>query len=600
MANEDNTKLKCLLLTTFSNEFDAVRDAVNEAAKKADFHLLGSELGPIFTSDRGWTKNTLPQADIVIADITGKDIDVIYEIGLAAGVGKAVIIIVQQKFFEESLEHVPTGLPFQVYVPTRKGLQELTSFLHRQLNNFAVNPNKFKGRFGVKPTETFFVDWDKLDERDIENLCRELLMQMGFRNVDWSKRTPLIDIIAEYPKKDPDGFEYSDFWFISMGRKFPVEEIVFMASRESEYMLRDILRENERGSSALSRYTITFLLILLDDYPKIKESIQREWKIRENHSRALASRLRFWDKSYLTFLVQQYPQIGYKYFSDEGFSRLKYRKTPEELYKENTQLSNRQARLIAELQEEKNMRVRAERDAAWKDISFSAAHKIGNPIFAIETNLNPLKRRVEENRKEEALDIISSIRTSVEKAKGIVEQFKSLTRAQEINPVPTLLKPIIEASCKAAQSCSVTCEIDSPDDLKVDADPERLGECFDELASNTIHWLDKEEKKIQIQVINPAPFVPSNLDSSRQYVLIHFKDNGSGVQIENKEKIFDAFFSTRSHGTGLGLALVRRIIEGHGGAISEVGIPNEGADFEIYLPLPSDKIVKRPRRRKKE
>jgi signal transduction histidine kinase len=82
--------------------------------------------------------------------------------------------------------------------------------------------------------------------------------------------------------------------------------------------------------------------------------------------------------------------------------------------------------------------------------------------------------------------------------------------------------------------------------------------------------------------------------------LIHFKDNGLGIKIENKEKIFDAFVSTRNHGTGLGLALVRRIIEGHGGAVSEIGIPSEGADFEIYLPLPSDKSAKRPRRRKKE
>jgi len=116
-------------------------------------------------------------------------------------------------------------------------------------------------------------------------------------------------------------------------------------------------------------------------------------------------------------------------------------------------------------------------------------------------------------------------------------------------------------------------------------DPDRLAECFDELTSNATHWLDKPEKKIDIQVVQPAPTpVPQSVDSSKPYVLIRFRDNGTGVPLENKSKIFDAFFMTREHGTGLGLAVVRRIIEGHAGAIFETGRPGEGADFEIYLP----------------
>jgi signal transduction histidine kinase len=57
------------------------------------------------------------------------------------------------------------------------------------------------------------------------------------------------------------------------------------------------------------------------------------------------------------------------------------------------------------------------------------------------------------------------------------------------------------------------------------------------------------------------------------------------VPRENKAKIFDAFFSTYHHGTGLGLALLRRIIQGHEGAVSECGLGGGGADFEIFLLL---------------
>jgi signal transduction histidine kinase len=303
----------------------------------------------------------------------------------------------------------------------------------------------------------------------------------------------------------------------------------------------------------------------------------------------ISVRIRVWDRNYLTSLVQQFPQIGYKYFSDEGRSRSKFRKAPEQLYQENVDLTNRQTVLIEALEDEKNRRVRAERDSVWKDISFSAAHKIGNPIFAIETNLDPLQKRVAENRIGEAVEVIGSIRASVEKAKGIVDQFKSLTRAQEISPVPTVLRPILEDACKAARNQGVTCEIECPVDIRVEGDPDRLAECFDELASNSLHWLDKPEKRIRATVTQPAPLpLPQSVDSSRQYTLIHFNDTGSGVALENKVKIFDAFFTTRDHGTGLGLAVVRRIIEGHGGEILESGRPGEGADFEIYLPLAAD------------
>jgi signal transduction histidine kinase len=283
--------------------------------------------------------------------------------------------------------------------------------------------------------------------------------------------------------------------------------------------------------------------------------------------------------------VQQFPQLGYKYFSDEGRSQSKYRKTPEELYQENVDLAERQAKLISDLTEEKNKRVRAERDAVWKDISFSAAHKIGNPIFAIETNLEPLKKRVFEGRAKEAIDVISRIGVSVEKAKGIVNQFKSLTRAQEIKPVSVLLRPILEDACRTARDQGVVCEIICPDDLRIPADPERLSECFDELVANALHWFDKPERQIHVRVAQPAsPPLSEGLDSSVEYTLIQFGDNGRGVDLSNKSRVFDAFFTTQEHGTGLGLALVRRIVEGHGGAIFETGVPGQGAEFEVYLP----------------
>jgi signal transduction histidine kinase len=295
-------------------------------------------------------------------------------------------------------------------------------------------------------------------------------------------------------------------------------------------------------------------------------------------------------------LVQQFPQIGYKYFSEEGRAQAKYRKTPEELYQENVDLTKRLTATIAALNEEKGSRVRAETDAIWKDIAFSAAHKIGNPIFAIETNLDPLEKRIVDAKRDEALGVVKRIRRSVEKSKDIVNQFKSLTLAQNLSRVEIALRPLLEGSCQAAHAQDhdgeIPCTIECAPEIKIFGDPDRLSECFDELVSNSIRWFDKPEKRLEIEAIAPAkPPLPPGLDPAKQYVVIHFKDNGPGISIENKAKVFDAFFTTHNHGTGLGLALVRRIIDGHGGAIFETGLPTKGADFEIYLPLADENAL---------
>jgi signal transduction histidine kinase len=302
-------------------------------------------------------------------------------------------------------------------------------------------------------------------------------------------------------------------------------------------------------------------------------------------------RARTWSLDQIGSLIERFPQIGYKYFSDVDRQQSDYRKTLEELYLENTTLSERLTQAIVELKEEKDKRIRAERDSIWKDISFSSAHKIGNPIFAIETNLDPLTRRIREGRLVEASHVIDQIRLSVERAKSIVDQFKSLTRAQETNPIATLIYPILEDSCWAARGYDICCHIECLSDLQVQGDPDRLAECFEELVANALNWFDKPTKEICICVFAPAPtHLPDNVDSRLRYVLIEFRDNGSGVPVENKTRIFDAFFTTHPHGTGLGLALVRRIVEAHQGTILERGISGEGSCFLIYLPAADQSI----------
>lgn len=292
-----------------------------------------------------------------------------------------------------------------------------------------------------------------------------------------------------------------------------------------------------------------------------------------------------WDQAHLVGLVQQNPQIAIKYFGEEQQGRSTSRESYEQLYRDNSALSASYAETIANLKEERDLRVKAERDAVWKDVAFTAAHKLGNPVFALETNLQGLKRKIPE-KPEEALEIANEMDASIEKSKSIIEQFKSLTKAQSISQRPIDLLPIIETAARVAQAHDVKVEIITDPRVRLaSADPTRIAECFDELFANALHWLRDPEKHISVKLdLAEKKELPSSLDDTARYIRIRFQDNGDGVPPGKKDEIFAPFYTTYPHGTGLGLALIQRVVEGHGGTIREVGTANEGAVFEIFLP----------------
>jgi signal transduction histidine kinase len=88
-----------------------------------------------------------------------------------------------------------------------------------------------------------------------------------------------------------------------------------------------------------------------------------------------------------------------------------------------------------------------------------------------------------------------------------------------------------------------------------------------------------------MQLINKKGKIEVNLHSKNDYALIEIADSGPGIPLEFQERVFDPFFSKRTGGIGLGLAVVRQIIEAHHGTISAKNGPLGGALFTIRLPI---------------
>jgi signal transduction histidine kinase len=127
--------------------------------------------------------------------------------------------------------------------------------------------------------------------------------------------------------------------------------------------------------------------------------------------------------------------------------------------------------------------------------------------------------------------------------------------------------------------------------LRCDAD--KLKRAFAELIENAVSFMPEGgEFRVTTSLIEPGqgPML-ARLSPSRRYVQIAFEDSGPGVAEEMKGRIFQPFFSSRVKGMGLGLSIVKGVIDAHHGTIRETGEPGQGARFQIFLPVNGEKIV---------
>jgi signal transduction histidine kinase/CheY-like chemotaxis protein/HAMP domain-containing protein len=233
------------------------------------------------------------------------------------------------------------------------------------------------------------------------------------------------------------------------------------------------------------------------------------------------------------------------------------------------------------------------------------AHDFNNVLSGISSTISILKFRLQ-NKAEVSMEKLGSLVEIIENASNragdMVKQMLSLSRKQEITFTPVDLNSCISHVAKIGKNTfDKTVIIDTiPSDKKAMtlADPSQLESVILNLAINSWHAMTlmrKEGEKqggtltIKIEATETDKYIKES-DGNNRWWLISIVDTGVGISKENQRKIFDPFFTTKDKGkgTGLGLAMVKDIIDQHNGFLklySEVGV---GSRFYIYLPIMSD------------
>ncbi|MGI8726139.1 MAG: two-component system sensor histidine kinase NtrB [Solirubrobacterales bacterium] len=237
------------------------------------------------------------------------------------------------------------------------------------------------------------------------------------------------------------------------------------------------------------------------------------------------------------------------------------------------------------------LRARTERLESIAELSASLAHEIKNPLAAIRSSAEQLGRGGIDNDDKRSLEGLI-VRES-DRLSRLLGDFLEFARVETIGSQLIRLPPLLEQVVGLAKAHpdaagrGVETQINAPrSQLVVRGDEDLLHRAMLNLLMDGLQWAGGGGRvQIGLDVVDSDVLSPA--EGSARVIRISVRDSGPGVDAGVSEQIFDPFFPRRSGGTGLGLALVQRAADAHGGAVYvEDPVPGEdwGATFIFYLP----------------
>jgi len=242
-------------------------------------------------------------------------------------------------------------------------------------------------------------------------------------------------------------------------------------------------------------------------------------------------------------------------------------------------LINDYNRMIDELAESAELLARSERESAWREMAKQVAHEIKNPLTPMKLSVQHLKRSWEDNKQDWDIRLEKFTKTMVEQIDSlskIASEFSDFAKMPKANNENIDLISIIENTVILYQDNKQVINFIRPDieQCIVFADRTQIVRVFNNLIKNSIQAISATNNgKIDIHI-----------SKENNHFIIRVADNGVGIAEEQKEKIFSPNFTTKTGGTGLGLAMVKSIVEGYGGKIWFESKVNAGTAFIIELP----------------
>jgi PAS domain S-box-containing protein len=226
--------------------------------------------------------------------------------------------------------------------------------------------------------------------------------------------------------------------------------------------------------------------------------------------------------------------------------------------------------------------INSERFEAIQLLAASVAHEIGNPLNALNIHLQLMQRETNNIENEKVRDNIEELNQiaidEVSRLDAIITEFLKAIRPSKpslkTENIQTILEETLMLIKNDVANRNIEIDVNTSGVLPlIKVDKGQIKQAFFNVIKNAL------------QVMPDGGKLMISLSSSDEFLGIAFRDTGTGISKDDFPRVFDPYHTTKETGSGLGLMIVKRIVQDHGGQIELVSQENKGTIFTILLPL---------------
>jgi signal transduction histidine kinase len=235
---------------------------------------------------------------------------------------------------------------------------------------------------------------------------------------------------------------------------------------------------------------------------------------------------------------------------------------------------------VEQLEERERLR---DRLAAVGEMAAAIAHEVKNPLAGIEVMAGLLRRKISDAP--EAQAALTDIINEAKMANAIVQEVLDFVRPMRLHMEHTGIAEAVQAAVQLADTQArrgtVDVDVQVPAGLPhIQGDQHQLAQLFTNLLANAYEALGGRG---HVSIAACATWVDDGLDG-REAVQVEVTDDGPGMPSDVADHVFDPFFTTKAKGSGLGLSIVRKIVDAHDGQIDLKTAPGRGTTIRVTLP----------------
>ncbi len=235
-------------------------------------------------------------------------------------------------------------------------------------------------------------------------------------------------------------------------------------------------------------------------------------------------------------------------------------------------------RMAADLAESEQQLTRAAKLAVVGEMAAAMSHEVRTPLGIMRSSADVLKR--EPALSSDGREVLGFIISETERLNKLVSTLIDSARPRVPSKIPLELQAHLQHVCdmlqKQAQDKYIRLSLNAPEPVMIAVDQDQMTQVMVNLIVNAI------------QILPAHGQVAVSLFHDQHYAHLTVADDGPGVPPDQQNHLFEAFFTQRAGGVGLGLAVVKQIVEAHGGTITYNTSPWQGAQFNIALPIETE------------